>query len=330
MRKIETVVVGLPVKNEGKSLYNSLESIRNAIIASNEKDIKLIICINGCTDASEDIAKRFKGDFSDISCEIINSDEGLVNAQRGIVESYKADAYVFPDADSIIDEVSIKLLLQALRLNPTLVVVYARTRALHDRKNKSIFYKMGLLYDSQKYLTKRHYFHGRLFATTDWFVPVDADVLMRAKSNKDRSVLLRYCKNGILFSVEDIFMSSYFIHKYGLSSIMQINDAICYSWSVGSLSDWINTYRRRNIEMEKMYRWFPEYAYLKPYLNRHTDWRKIFRAKASDIILWTLFILMRFLLAAFLSLELWLINFDFYKPRKQWVTTSTSKKSFHD
>jgi len=73
MRKIETIIVGLPVRNEEKSLYNNLKSIRNAILTSNEMDIKLIICINGCTDSSEAIAKKFKKNYPDVGCEIIKS-----------------------------------------------------------------------------------------------------------------------------------------------------------------------------------------------------------------------------------------------------------------
>lgn len=329
MRKIETIVVGLPVRNEEKSLYRSLESTREAIITSKEVGIKLVVCINGCTDKSEFIAEKFKKDYPDIQCDIIKSAEGLVSAQRKIVELYKADVYIFPDADNVIDKDSIKLLLKALRSDSNLIVAYAKTISLRDKENKSFFHKIGLLYDSQTLLTKRYYFHGRLFATREWFTPTDDEILKRAKFSKRNLILLKYCKNGILLSADDIFISSYIMAKYGLGAIRQIEDAICYSWSVGSLIDWFNTYRRRNIEMEKMYRWFPEYNYLKPYLNRRTDWRKWIRAGVKDKILWMIFLCMRGIFAGFFRFELFLLNFKFYKPRKQWLVTSTTKKSFH-
>lgn len=326
MSKIETIIVGLPVRNEEKSLYNSLESIREAIKISKEANIKLIICINGCIDKSEFIARKFKKDYPDIQCEIIKSIEGLVNAQRKIVALYKADVYVFPDADNIIDENSIALLLRALRLDSNLVVAYAKTKALRDEGNKSIFHKIGLLYDSQKLLTKRHYFHGRLFATRKWFIPTDDEILKRATKNRRNALLLKYCKNKILLSADDIFMSSYIMDKYGLKAIKQIDDAICYSWSVGSFTDWLNVYRRRNIEMEKMYRWFPEYNYLKQYLNRRTDWKQWFGASISDKLFWLIFFFMRKALAFFLTFEFLLLNLNFYEPQRQWVITSTTKK----
>lgn len=329
MSKIETIVVGLPVRNEEKSLYASLKSIRDAVKDSKEDKIRIVICINGCTDKSEFIAEKFKKDHPDIRCDIIQSIEGLINAQRKIVELYNADVYVFPDADNIIDKNSINLLLRSLRLDSNLVVAYAKTKVLQDEKNKSLFHQIGLLYDTQRILTKRYYFHGRLFATREWFVPTDEEILKHATRSRRNAILLKYCDNRILLSADDIFMSSYIMDKYGLKAIKQIDEAICYSWSVGSLRDWSNIYRRRNIEMEKMYRWFPEYNYLKPYLNRHTDWKKWFGVGVRDKLLWLTFLLMRNAFVVLLSLEFLLSNLNFYKPRKQWVIASTTKKPFH-
>jgi hypothetical protein len=185
---------------------------------------------------------------------------------------------------------------------------------------------LGILYDSQTMLSKRYYFHGRLFATKKWYFPSNEEILRRARLNKHNEVMLKYRSDGILLSADDIFMSSYIMDGWGLSAIKQVEDALCYSWPVGSFRDWLNTYRRRNIEMEKMYRWFPEYDYLKPYLDRHTDWNKWLRASLYNKMLWLLFILMKAAFALWLRTELFLLNFDFYRPPKQWFATSTTKK----
>lgn len=326
MPKTESIVVGLPVRNEAGFLSHSLESIRVAMIATRENDIMFAICINGCVDDSESIAKDFREHHGDIRCEIIKSAEGLVNAQRAIVESYPADIYVFPDADNTIAENSIALLLKSLRDDSKLIVAYAKTVPLRDEKNRSIFHLFGILYDSQTMLSRRHYFHGRLFATRKWYVPNNEEIMRRAYLNKSNEVMLKYCYNGILLSADDIFMSSYIMNGWGLSAIKQVEDALCYSWSVGSLRDWFSTYRRRNIEMEKMYRWFPEYNHLKPYLNRHTDWGKWLKAPLRGKILWLMFLLMKAGFVLWLRAELFLLNFDFYRPPEQWSVTSTTKK----
>jgi glycosyltransferase involved in cell wall biosynthesis len=329
--RIETIIVGLAVRNEEKSLYLNLESIRKAIIASGEKIIKLIVCINGCTDRSNLIVEKFKEEHPGFKLDILESSEGLVTAQRKIVidASHRASIYIFSDADIILDEDSIKLLMEALRADPNLIVAYARTKVFHDKENKSLFHKIALLRDSQGLLSKRFFFHGRLFATREWFIPTDDEILRRAKSSKRNSTLLKNYRGGVLLCVDDIFMSSYIMDKYGIGAIKQVEAAFCYAWSIGSLSDWYKKYRRRNIEMKKMYHWFPEYNYLKPYLNRHTDWKKWTRAGLKNKMLWILFLAMQLMFAILLHLELFLVNFNFYKPQKQWIITSTTKRSFH-
>jgi len=208
-------------------------------------------------------------------------------------------------------------------------VAYAKTKSLYDKKNKSLFHKIALLRNSQKLLTKRFFFHGRLFATKEWFIPTNNEILKRAKSNKKNSALLKNCRNEALLSVDDIFISSYIMDKYGLDAIKQIETSFCYAWAVGSLSDWYKRYRRRNIEMEKMYRWFPEYNHLKPYLNRYTDWKKWIKVDLKNKTLWIVFLIMQSAFAIFFHVELFLMNFNFYKPRKQWIITSTTKKPFY-
>lgn len=327
----ETIVIGLPVRNEEKSLYFNLKSIREAILVSGESNIKLIVCLNGCTDKSSLIAEKFKEEYPDFQLKIINSSEGLITAQRKIINYVipKADIYIFSDSDIVIDKESIRLLLETLRADPSIIVAYAKTRALYDKNNKSIFHKMALLRSSQEILSKRFFFHGRFFATRDWFVPTSDEVLKRAMYSRRNSVFLKNYRFGNLLSVDDIFMSSYIMDKYGLNAIRQVESALCYAWAIGSFLDSYRRYRRRNIEMEKMYHWFPEYNYLKPYLNQHTDWKKWTKASLRNKILWIMFNITEVGFAVFLNVELFLANFTFYKLKKQWIKTSTTQKDFN-
>lgn len=320
------IVVGLPVRNEEQSLLAALNSIRKAMISAREDNIRLVICCNGCSDHSLEIAKSFLQNNSDITIDVIESEEGLVNAQRTIVNSFPADIYVFPDSDNVIDEQSIFCLLQELHKNPKTIVAYGKTISLPDSQNRSPFHSMGLLYDSQKMLTKRHYFHGRLFATRDWYIPTNAEIYARATVSARATKLLKYCTASILLSADDIYMSSYIMDKYGKDSIIQVEDATCYSWPVASFHDWYHVYRRRNIEMEKMYRWYPEFNYLKPYLDRRTDWRKWIDASFGDKTMWLGFLTMRGIFFVSLSIELLLLSMPMYWPLPQWNVTKTTKK----
>jgi glycosyltransferase involved in cell wall biosynthesis len=329
MPQVEKIVVGLAVRNEEKSLFSCLESVRKAMIFSKEPHMHLVVCLNGCTDNSELEAKKFGEKYSDIPYNIIESEEGLVNAQRTIVKSFPADIYIFPDADNVIEVSSIKLLLDTLRNNKNLKVVYAKTIPMPiPDKNCSLFYKIGLLYDSRALLTKRFYFHGRLFATREWRFPSNEEILKRAKSKKADSFLLKYIKGSTALFADDVWMSAYFIHKYGLDSIAQVNEAVCYSWPVGSLKDWFNVYRRINIEKEKIFRWFPEYRPLKKYLTRRTDWFKWLKADLGGKLLWLIFLLMKGCFYLWLRAEFLLARLPFYFPKDQWLVAKSTKNAF--
>jgi predicted MPP superfamily phosphohydrolase len=78
--------------------------------------------------------------------------------------------------------------------------------------------------------------------------------------------------------------------------------------------------------MEKMHRWFPEYNYLWPYLNRRTDWNKWQKSKLKEKAIWICYLLMKLVLSVYLKFEFFLLKFEFYQPTKQWKTTATTKK----
>lgn len=321
----KTIVVGLPARNEGNHIYESLESIREAVLFLDGVKPKIVVCVNGCKDNTCQRVEDFKRQYDDVEVEMIMSTEGLVHAQRIIVESFPADVYVFPDADNVIRRDSIKLLLCALK-DDGVVVAYAKTSPELDSDNKSLFQTMSALYDSQKLLTRREYFHGRLFATKDWFVPDEQAIMERAKGTRIGSKLLRYSKPGTLLYADDVFMSSYIMDKYGLDAIRQVDAARCHSKPVGSGKDWWNSYKRRNIEMTKMHYWFPEFDYLAPHVNRRTDWEKWIKANMGEKLLWLLLLVMKAVFWVRLKVELTLVYLGVWRPANQWQETLTTKQ----
>ncbi len=321
----KTVVIGLPARNEGGHIYKSLESIREAILFLGGFSPKIVVCVNGCKDDTCERVRDFTDKFTDVSVDLIMSEEGLVNAQRAVVESHPADIYVFPDADNVIARESVALLLNALE-DDGVAVAYAKTVPELDSDNHSVFQTMGNLYDSQKMLTRREYFHGRLFATKDWFVPDNNELMERAKRTRIGAALLRYSKQGTLLYADDVYMSSYVMHKYGLNAIRQVEEAKCHSKPVGSAKDWWNSYRRRNIEMAKLHYWFPEFRYLAPHINRKTDWSNWMAAKPSDKIVWLLLLGMKAVFWVRLKIELAAVSSGLSEPKDQWQETLTTKR----
>jgi hypothetical protein len=290
----------------------------------------IAVCINGCSDDTEERVCNFREKFPDVKTDIIYSKEGLVNAQREIVKRYPANIYVFPDGDNTIEKRSIKNLLAVLEKEKGVIVAYAKTTPFLHEEHPSIFGKMGYLYDSQMMLEKRKYFHGRLFAIRDWYMPEDEAIAERAKQKPAGKYLLKYTKKGIFLYADDVFMSNYIIRKYGLEAIRQVEDAESFSFAVGSFSDWWNVYRRTVIELEKIRKWFPEYDDLLLYKPRKTDWKKWRAAPPWERMLWLVFIMMRVFLIRAARVELLLARFSWFHPDDQWrVTISTKKGETH-
>jgi len=320
------LIIGLPARNEEKTIYGALESISEAISGIN--NYKIVVCTNSCTDDTAGVVKEFINNHRDLNCVLIKSQPGLVNAQRKIVDLFPAKIYVFPDADSKIEKDSIKALLNELNKNNQTVVAYAKTVSLINRKKKlPLAERMGILYDSQKLLSPRKYIHGRLFATKDWSIPSNQELSKAANRNRSSREMLKYCKKGIFLSVDDIFLSSYIMDKYGLKAIKQVDSARCFAWSIASFSDWLRVYRRRNVEMEKMKRWFPEYNYLWPHLNRRTNWRNWLKADWRDKMIWLMYLSMKGIFFCYLRFEFLMLKVGLYHPPVQWKAAQTTKKS---
>ncbi len=325
--KANKITLGIAARNEEKTIVANLESIFRAIKFTSRNNITLVVCLNGCTDNTSKILQGFSKKNQKNYFHIISSEEGLVTAQRKIIKEFPADIYIFSDADDIISENSVESLISTLEDNEDLVATYARTEPLVVQGKNNLCNKIAYLYDTQKMLTKRYYLHGRLFALKDWFIPTENEILQRSAFGVIQKKLMLYSLSGSPLLVDDIFLSSYLLDKYGVESIKQIDDALCYSWPTSSFSDWYRVYRRRNIEMEKMYKWFPEFNYLKPYLNRKTSWTNWFHESLSNKSLWVCFLFMRLVFFLRLNLEFFLVFFTNYKPPIQWQSTGSTKRN---
>jgi len=323
---VSDIVIGVPVRNEEKTIFENLCSIRKAVLFT-KRDMLIVICINGCIDNTKIYVQKFIKTYPDMKCLIIESEEGLVNAQRAIVTFFPAKIYIFVDADMLIKENSIKFLIDELEKNPETILDYAKTVPLKHDDPLSIPYRLSLLYNSQKYLTKRYYFHGRLFATKDWFIPSNEEIIHRAsQSYLGRLLLNKYSKNGILFNAVDVYMSAYLIKKYGLNSIKQISEAECYPWLINTWKDWWLNYRRIRIEVRKVKIWFHEFKNIRPYLYRYTNWKKWVRTSFSDRFLWLIYIFMCSIFEIAIYLEFLMSMMNIYEPKDQWEITATTKK----
>jgi len=310
------VVVGIPAKNEEKTILHCLESVVSATLHL-QLDVRIVVCANQCVDNTIKLVKDYIHSNRYL-IELIVLDEGnLVESQRIIVSRYLADIYVFVDADVVIEKKSIAELINAM--NEKVYITYAETRLVPKLSKENVITSTYRLYSSGELLTKRCYFHGRFFATRAWNIPNSNEVARRHQLN------MTLAKFGGLI-VDDIYLSAWVLKQYGPNSIQEVKSAIVYSTPIDNLSDWWKTFRRTQIEVKKILSWFPEMHSIKNYLYRKTNWQNWNRTSLQKKLLWVLYLIMKQVFQIALNIELLLVKIFRITPAEQWLKSESTKK----
>jgi thymidylate kinase/glycosyltransferase involved in cell wall biosynthesis len=303
MKKIS---IGVCLKNEQSLIIPCLESLYSAIVCAHDKYlIDLSICFNGTTDNSKKLVDEWIIKHSDVKPKIIVLENpNLVEAQRVIVEQSSSDCnyFGFFDADVIVDEKVILLLVDKLEKDNNCIVAYAQSIPLY-RKKETLIEKAMNLYDyGPSVYSKRKYLHGRVFITKDWFIP----------------------QTNSLLCVDDIYLSFYYLTKYGSESICKVPSAKVMFHQLRTFKDYFKVYRRRNIEVNKCLTLYPEFSKLpKDQINRDFVWIKFWESSVGNKSLWILLFILKFIAKCRLAIEL------FWSPlsHDQWESSLTSKRT---
>ncbi|MSR68412.1 glycosyltransferase, partial [Candidatus Saccharibacteria bacterium] len=241
------IIIGIAAKNEESSIYKCLLSLAKAI-EYGKISAKTVVCVNGSTDRTGSIVSQFMKEFPLMDIELIELEAGnLIKAQRLIVGYCSSDFYIFLDADTTISKTSLAKMIANMSVNMLRdgYVNYAKTRLTPPLGKESYVTRLYRLYSSGGLLTHRYYFHGRFFAIRGWYVPTDREVAnIQNKKNK----LSQF--GGL--NVDDIFLSTYILKKYGPDAINELKDVYVYAKPITSLRDWYYTYRRTDIEIKKI------------------------------------------------------------------------------
>lgn len=101
--------VGIPAKNEEKSIESCIRSVFNQSVKPN----KVIVCTNGCTDSTLEIVETLRNEFSNLIR--IESQEGKGSAWNAIRQANSERLLLFVDADVIINKVAAEKLLEKIK-----------------------------------------------------------------------------------------------------------------------------------------------------------------------------------------------------------------------
>ena len=194
--KLSDYYICIPTYNEEKNLYRCISALNNEVKQIGNP-IKTIICLNGCTDNSKQVAKKCQKIFPKLNIEVISSKKGKINAQQKSIRLMKSGKIVFfTDSDTYIKKNTLKNILEELDKNKNLIAVggfpiaidysganplkilfdgILNIRSRHpmaeiSKRDVSAFHKFAI--ESPQYINtspehemrSKIFFHGRLFA----------------------------------------------------------------------------------------------------------------------------------------------------------------------
>jgi glycosyltransferase involved in cell wall biosynthesis len=263
MANPEKITIGVAARNEEKTIGQTLRSIIEALTLI-PSPAEIIVALNGCTDNTEKVVQTVI-DNKGVQIRIVHSEEGLIHAQRKIVQSQNSKGItVFLDADLLIDKRCLFELVQAMLKDQNLYIAWAQVIP-YDAKHPR--FKNEILNFSDYYpdiLSPRVYFSGRAFAVRGYDVPFASVSL--ATVNEKLADFLRL-QTGPL--IDDVYLSRAIIHEHGVGAIGYISSAKVYFQPIASLKDFYYSQRRTIFERKRLNLLFPVHSYVvKKYYKR--------------------------------------------------------------
>lgn len=301
------ISIGICVKNEENVVIQALNSIiESASVLDVKYQWSLYICLNGTTDKSETLIKIWAERNKHIDLQLIFlTKANLVESQRiifSLAEKNGVELFSFFDADIVVEKQCLPEMIKMIEDDQSARVVYASSLPLYRDKN-TILEKVLNQYDiSPTIFSPRKHLHGRAFIAKTWNIPKTDPPLL----------------------IDDIYLSFYFLSKYGYRSIKRADNSVIYFRQIRTFKDFYRVFRRRQIEIEKCLNLFPEFKKLpKEQVNRQIIWSKLFRENFKRKFLWMLLIFYKKTSWLKYKLEL------FFNPvtRQQWEESVTSKRT---
>lgn len=129
--------IGVPVRNEAVNIPGLLESLLEQTVPPQ----KIIVCVNGTTDDSFEIASQIAAENRSI--EVIRSDPGKANAWHEIIEHVTTDKVLFCDGDVLVDKNAAEKLLQCMDADKELILAGGTAWSINEKKTFFAKYFVG-------------------------------------------------------------------------------------------------------------------------------------------------------------------------------------------
>jgi len=294
------IYYGIAAYNEENNIESCLESLSR----QNFKGaIQTIICLNGCTDKTEEKVLKATKTYPSLNIQITHSNKGIAFAQNKIIQEikYKNTPLIFIDADVTLHSNCIDSLYDEIKKNKGLKIVGAWPKPKQQRKlniwKKLLFltlhiraqypeaeiskynvikYKDFVDKNPQKTISKEFekkskiYFHGRTFLIKN---PLEYEIPK---------------KENIC---DDTYMSNFIHNTYGPGTIRTRYDAIVYYKPYLSLREHFKIYRRIFLDLRNLDSNIQEFSHIRKLEQTKLDWNYILKQKSSTILFFITYVL---------------------------------------
>jgi glycosyltransferase involved in cell wall biosynthesis len=129
--------IGVPARNEAVNISSLLKTLLEQTIPPQ----KIVICVNGTTDDTFEIASRIAEENKTI--EVIRSDPGKANAWHEIIKHVTTDKVLFCDGDVFVDENAAEKLLQCMDSDKNLILAGGTAWSINEKKTFFAKYFVG-------------------------------------------------------------------------------------------------------------------------------------------------------------------------------------------
>ena len=330
MRQDEGLTIGVPVRNESRTLERFIHSLKKSVdFLPVHLIVETIICINGSTDGSEKIAKQLVRDYqgSRLNLFVVYSQEGKMEAQRAILTlRHLQDLVAFFDADVAVHRQCLLNLWKTMEENPQVQVAYARVKAFNLGYETIVEWIESVHYAFPNLLASRKYFHGRGY----FFRPVELFFLSSFEREEFCALAakkhLPWLRLDIGPLVDDIHLSRVLADRYGIESIREVRDAIVEFTAPRTLRDFYHGQRRMLIEIRRLDMLYPRLAYLQKRFERKPD-RDWLRQMKPDVRLHHfLYRFMERCIRILVRINIFLSDHFSGKRRDFWVPLESTKE----
>lgn len=288
--KTRTVNVAIPARNEEHTLPRSLAALAEHI-QKEGIEAHTFICLNACTDNTRGAAQEAQEKYPHLRIKILESAPGMVVAQSEIIsEIHDSHPILVIDADTIILEKALSIILDELETHPKLKVVGGHPTPEEDPHagffqkhltrilNARAFYPMSSVYKNplpegyHPYVSEgqptvsaefekrsKTFFHGRFFCLRDksvWTITDPANTIS-----------------------EDLFLHHDLVDRLGPGVIRVRYDAQCLYKPIHSLRHHWKVYYRTFIDFKNHFRRYPRFRRFRKISspNMKLDWSHIVR-----------------------------------------------------